>query len=143
MAVDGFRFSRPQEVVLRDLDGFGHVNNAVFLTYVENARVSYLREVVGARYLEEIRNVMARVEIDFRAEVSYGEELESWVRTERIGGKSFNLHHRIVREDGELAAEARTVQVMYDMEERRGIEVPADWRAAIARYDGLEGDGSS
>jgi acyl-CoA thioester hydrolase len=137
VAVDGFPFSMRQGVVLRDLDAFGHVNNAVFLTYVENARVAYLRDVVGARTREEIRNIMASVTIDFRAQVSYGDELEIGVRTERIGTKSFQLVYRMVRQDGEVAAEATSAQVMFDFDANRAIEVPPEWRSAIEGHDGL------
>jgi acyl-CoA thioester hydrolase len=136
MAIEGFGFSLRQPVVLRDLDGFGHVNNAVYLTYVENARVAYLREVVGARTVAEIGNVMAGVTLEFRAPIDYPDEIEIGVRCERIGGKSFELAHRIVRGDGRLAAEARSTQVMFDVEAERAIEVPADWRRAIEVYEG-------
>ena len=45
MAIEGFRFSTSQEIVLRDLDSFGHVNNAVYLTYCEMARIRYWSDV--------------------------------------------------------------------------------------------------
>lgn len=122
---------------MRDLDGFGHVNNAVYLTYVENARVAYLRQVVGARTLEEIRNIIAGVTIEFRAQVSYGDELEIGVRTDRIGTKSFQLAYRIVRQDGEVVAEVSSTQVMFDFDANRAIAVPGEWRSAIETYDGL------
>jgi acyl-CoA thioester hydrolase len=135
VAVEGFRFSTAQEVVLRDLDSFGHVNNAVYLTFVENSRIDYLREVVGMRRRDEIRNIMASVSIEFRAEVSFEDELEIGVRAERLGTKSFSLAHRMVRGDGLVAVEATTVQVMYDFDAGRSIEIPDDWREAIAAYD--------
>jgi acyl-CoA thioester hydrolase len=137
MAVEGFPFSLRQEVTMRDLDGFGHVNNAVYLTYVENARVAYLREVVGVTTRQEISNIMARVTIDYRAQVDYGDELEIGVRTERIGTKSFQLLYRIVRQDGEVAADVTSTQVMFDFDANQAIEVPAEWRRAIEAHDGL------
>jgi len=135
MAVEGFGFSIRQEVVLRDLDAFGHVNNAVFLTYVENARVDYLAEVVGAVAREEIRNIMASVTIEFRAELSYRDRLEVGARVERIGRKSFEMAYRIVRPDGEVAADVKSVQVMFDFDAGRAIEVPEDWRRAIEEHE--------
>jgi acyl-CoA thioester hydrolase len=133
--VEGFAFSLRQPVTMRDIDGFGHVNNAVYLTYVENARVAYLREVVGVRTREEIANIMASVTIDYRAQVDYGDELEIGVRTDRIGTKSFQLGYRLVRRDGEVAADVTSTQVMFDFEAERAIEVPPEWRRAIAAHD--------
>jgi len=136
VAVEGFAFSLRQRVVLRDLDAFGHVNNAVFLTYVENARVAYLAAVVGARAREEIRNIMASVTIEYRAEVSYDDELEIGVRVDRIGTKSFQLAYRIVRGDGEVAADVTSAQVMFDFDAGAAIAVPDTWRAAIEAHEG-------
>jgi acyl-CoA thioester hydrolase len=136
LAVDGFAFSTPQEIVLRDLDSFGHVNNAVYLTFVENARIAYLREVVGAVRRDEIRNIMAAVSLEFRAEVSFEDELEIGVRTDRIGTKSFQLSYRLVRRDGEVAVDATSTQVMFDFDAGRAIEVPEEWRRAIEAHEG-------
>ena len=137
MAVEGYAFSTPQEIVLRDLDSFGHVNNAVYLTFVENARIAYLREVVGAVRRDEIRNIMAAVSLEFRAEVSFEDELEIGVRTDRIGTKSFQLSYRLIRSDGEVAVDATSTQVMFDFDAGRAIEVPEQWRRAIEAHDGL------
>jgi acyl-CoA thioester hydrolase len=137
LAVEGYPFSMRQEIVLRDLDSFGHVNNAVYLTFVENARIAYLREVVGAVRRDEIRNIMAAVSLDFRAEVSFEDELEIGVRTVGIGTKSFQLSYRLVRGDGEVAVDATSTQVMFDFDAGRAIEVPEDWRRAIEAHDGL------
>jgi acyl-CoA thioester hydrolase len=135
--IEGFRFALSQPVVLRDLDAFAHVNNAVYLTYAENARVAYLKELVGAVTYEQIRNIMAHATIDFRAEASYGDILTIAVRTERIGTKSFDLAYRIVRQDGETVAELSTVQVMFEFATGQTIAVPSEWRSAIAAYDGI------
>ncbi|MHB1537689.1 MAG: acyl-CoA thioesterase [Solirubrobacteraceae bacterium] len=136
MSLDGFRFRHDQQVVLRDLDGFDHVNNAVYLTYAENARVAYLREVVGAIRREQIRNVMASAAIQFRGEASYGDRLRIGVRTDSIGNRSFELAYRILRDDGALVAEVESVQVMYDFQAGASIAVPDRWRSAIEAYEG-------
>ena len=136
MAVEGFRFSLRQEVSPRDLDGFGHVNNAVYLTYMENARVAYLREVVDARRLEDIRNVMASVTVEFQASANYGDVVEVGVRCERIGSKSFGLRYAVVGAGGEVLVAATSAQVMYDFERDASVPMPAEWRHAIEAYDG-------
>ena len=137
MAVEGYAFSTRQEIVLRDLDSFGHVNNAVYLTFIENARIDYLRNVVGAARRDEIRNIMAAVSLEFRAEVPFEDELEIGVRTVGIGTKSFQLSYRLVRKDGVVAVDATSTQVMFDFDAGIAIEVPEDWRRAIEAHDGL------
>jgi acyl-CoA thioester hydrolase len=131
-----FRYLHRQLVSLRDLDGFGHVNNAVYLTYLENARVGYLGEVVGARTLPDISNIMASVKIEYRGPASYGDVIEVGVSTERIGTKSFDLAYRVSADDGRLLAEATSIHVMFDYDRDESIVVPADWRERISAYEG-------
>jgi acyl-CoA thioester hydrolase len=134
----GFRFTLSQPVVLRDLDAFGHVNNAVYLTFAENGRVAYLKEVVGAEKYEQIRNIIAHATIEFRSEATYGDVVTVGVRTDRIGTKSFHLVYRIARQDGTTVADIESVQVMFDFAAGQAIEVPDDWRARMSEYDGLD-----
>jgi acyl-CoA thioester hydrolase len=134
--MEGFRFVLSQPVVLRDLDGFGHVNNAVYMTYIENARVAYLWEVVDATSIDKIRNIIASVALEFRAPATYGETIEVGTRVERIGTKSFVLRHEIRTSDGRLLAEATTTQVMYDYDSDATVPVPDDWRRLIDAYEG-------
>jgi len=128
VALAGYPVAIAQPIVPRDLDAYGHVNNAVYLTYIENGRVAYLSDRFGARYPDGIDNVIARVTIEFRAPLAVGDELEVGVRPMRVGSKSFELAYLLQRGDGEVAATAESVQVMFDFEAERAIEVPAAWR---------------
>jgi acyl-CoA thioester hydrolase len=108
-------------VRFRDLDAMGHVNNAVFLTYIESARVAFLQHLGAAATLEDMSIIVARIEIDFRAPVGFGDEVEIAVRASRFGEKSFDLDY-VLRVDGVVVAEAKSVLVGYDYE--RGQSVP-------------------
>jgi acyl-CoA thioester hydrolase len=126
-AVEGFDFVHRETVRFRDVDSMGHVNNAVFLTYLEDARIAYLLPF-GA---EVSSMILARVEIDFRAPLHLGDELEIGVRPADVGTKSFKLEYE-VRAGDTLAAEAKTVIVSFDYETGRSVEVPQTWREALA-----------
>ncbi|HZC28452.1 MAG TPA: thioesterase family protein [Gaiellaceae bacterium] len=116
-----------EQVRFRDLDPMGHVNNAVFLTYIEQARVTYLAEVGAATGLEDMNMIVARVEIDFKAPVRIGQEVEISVRASRFGTKSFDLDY-VLRVDGDVVAEAKSVQVAYDYERHEPVPLPPEWR---------------
>ena len=122
--------SHVEQVRFRDLDPMGHVNNAVFLTYIEQARVAFLSEVGAATGLEDMNLIVARVEIDFKAPVRFGQEVEISVRATRFGTKSFDLDYEL-RVDGEVVAEAKSVQVAYDYDRREAMPLPADWREKL------------
>ena len=119
-----------EQVRFRDLDPMGHVNNAVFLTYIEQARAALLAEVGAATGLEDMNMIVARVEIDFRAPVRFGQEVEISVHASRFGTKSFDLDYDL-RVDGELVAEAKSVQVAYDYARREPVPLPAAWREKL------------
>jgi acyl-CoA thioester hydrolase len=129
--VERFDFVHEEPVRFRDIDAMGHVNNAVFLSYIESARVAFLQHLGAVSSLEDMAIVVARVEIDFRAPVGFGDVVEVGVRASRFGEKSFDLDHEL-RVRGELVAEAKTVLVAYDYDQARTVEIPADWREKLA-----------
>ncbi len=124
--MDGFPFVYREDVRFRDLDGMGHVNNAVFHTYMESARIAYL-EAQGAGSNPQAALILARMEVDFRSPISLGERVEVGVRPARLGTRSFDLEYE-VRANGRLAAEARSVLVGYDYTRGESVEIPAEWR---------------
>ena len=124
--VDGFDFVHRESVRFRDLDGMGHVNNAVFLTFMESARIAFLA-AHGAGDNPQQSLILARTEVDFRSPIAFGEEVEVGVRTVRVGTKSFELEYEI-QADGRLAAEGKSVLVGYDYRGGTSVEIPAEWR---------------
>jgi acyl-CoA thioester hydrolase len=127
--VEGFDFVHREAVRFRDLDGMGHVNNAVFMTYMETARLNYFRSLgLGDNPLEGM--ILARAEVDFRSPIELGEQIEVGVRTGRIGTKSFDLEQEI-RADGRVAAEGKFVLVAYDYTTNQSREIPVSMRERL------------
>src|SRR5438046_2138325 len=120
-----------EHVRFRDLDPMGHVNNAVFLTYLEQARIAFFEQQGLSVELDDMNLVVARVEIDFRAPVRLGQEVEVAVRATRFGTKSFEFGYELTV-DGEIAAEAKSVQVTYDYGRREAVPLPSEWREKLS-----------
>jgi acyl-CoA thioester hydrolase len=133
--MDGYRYVHSQEVAFRDLDAFGHVNNGVYLTYIENARIGYARDVLGIERLDGLLMIVASVKIDFRSRANLGETLEIGARTTNVGTKSFDLQHEIRSQDGRLVAEAESTLVAFDYEADRTMPIPPQWRERIENYE--------
>jgi acyl-CoA thioester hydrolase len=121
--MEGFPFVHREAVRFRDLDGMGHVNNAVFSTYLEQARLAWFGSH-DRMPLEDV--ILARTEIDFRAPVTLG-EVEIGVRPSRVGTKSFELEYEL-RQGGTIVAEAKSVLVGYDYERGVSIEITERWK---------------
>jgi acyl-CoA thioester hydrolase len=135
--IDRFRHRTTIQVRFRDTDAFGHVNNAVFATYAELARVRYLIEALEPdRPFERMPLILARLEVDFRSPIMFGEEVVVETRVDRIGTSSIGMSHRMVAgSEGRLVADVGSVLVVYDYAASRPMPVPNDWRDRIARYE--------
>ena len=134
--MDGYRFTYPVQVRFRDLDALGHVNNAVYLTYFEAARMAYWMHVNGRPDLRSMDMILARAEVDYRAPVGYGDELEVGVRCASVKRSSFVLEQALVdRRTGRLVAEARKVLVHYDYEAGRSKPLTEDQRQLLMKQD--------
>jgi acyl-CoA thioester hydrolase len=124
-------FSHPIEVRFRDCDPLGHVNNAAYLTYLEQARLFYWRSLWGFGLDERSTSpgvIMARAEIDYRLPARYGQTLEVRIDLAAIGKTSFTYDYEIVDEQQQVVASARTVQVMYDYGAAKPVPIPAEIR---------------
>ena len=134
--MDGYRFTYPLQVRFRDLDALGHVNNAVYLTYFEAARMAYWMHVNGRTDLSGMNMILARAEVDYRAPVVYGDELEVGVRCVSVKRSSFVLEQALVeRRGGRLVAQARKVLVHYDYAAGRSIPLTEDQRQLLMKQD--------
>lgn len=135
---DAFRHRTNLQVRFRDIDAFGHVNNAVFFTYVELARIRYLLDVLHPdRPFDRMPLILARVELDYRSPIQFGEEVVVETRVDRIGRTSFDMRHRMTAgPEGRLAADVHTVLVTYDYSVARPFPVPEDWRRLIGTHEG-------
>ena len=131
-----FRAHCPVEVRFRDCDPMGHVNNAVYLTYLELARFAYWKAAEIGRLEGEVSYIMARVEIDFRASARTGDVLDVGVAVTGFGRTSFTMAYEIRDQEGRLVANARSVQVTYDYAAGKAVPVPDGLRARIAEFEG-------
>jgi acyl-CoA thioester hydrolase len=128
------RFEIDVAVRYRDLDTYGHVNNAVYLTYCETARVEFLRELFDRSFDDlDVGFVVAHAEIDYRQSIGDVERVPVRIGVEHVGTTSFTLSYDL-RVDGETAATAESVQVVVDQETRAAEPVPDRWREAFAAY---------
>ncbi|AXR78301.1 acyl-CoA thioesterase [Natrarchaeobaculum sulfurireducens] len=116
------------DVRLRDVDFMGHVNNAVYATYIEQAREAFFEEALDVS-LVEVGTVLVNLEIDYRRPIEATDEVEITLDVTDLGTSSIPMEYE-VRADGELAATARTVQVLVD-EDGDAKPLPAEWRNRI------------
>jgi acyl-CoA thioester hydrolase len=127
-----WRFEHEVEVRFRDCDPMGHVNNAVYLTYLEAARFAWWRSAFGPSGLRDHGFIVARVEIDYRRPALPGDHLIVRLRVDAMGRSSFTVAYEILNtRTRELVAEARSVQVAYDYATGRPVPLSDELRARL------------
>src|SRR5262249_52337518 len=129
-------FTHRLEVRFRDCDSMGHVNNAVYLTYLEQTRLMHWRSLWGFGSPQLPPGmpgvILARVECDYKRPATFGEVLDVRLTVAAIGRSSFRYEYEIVDGDGRTVLTAKTVQVMYDYAAERPVPIPDGIRALLA-----------
>ena len=133
MTEDGYEVSAQIQVRFKDLDAMGHVNNAVYLTYLEMARVQYFRELLGDLKACSFEFIMARVEIDFLAPVQMEDALVCRIGVTSFGRSTFEFSYLLEsQESGQAVARAKSLQVMYDYSAGQSRKLDSDTKGRMA-----------
>ena len=126
-------FERQVPVRWRDTDALGHVNHAVFLTYLEEGRDGFYTHVIGA----EPSYVVVRLEVDMRAEVRHPDgHVTVRIGVERLGTTSLTTRETLLTAAGQVAADARVVSVRWDAAGRKVIPFSPDERERLRQLTG-------
>lgn len=135
---DSFPLKVSITVRFRDLDAMGHVNNSVYLTYFEEARVAYYRLLIGHELDPATFDfVIAEITCTYRSPARLGEVLEVAIRTGEVRSRSFVFEYLITeRESKRVVATGRSVQVAYDYAAGRTKSLSEEM---VARMEAFEG----
>lgn len=124
-----------------DLDALGHINNAVYLSYLEQLRVKWFKE---SGIFDAFNNpkspmplILARSEIDYISQGYYREKITCAAGISRIGGKSFDIDYEISSNDGNkniCLARAKSVLVWFNYNSNQSETIPMSARDVMARY---------
>ena len=135
--IDEFRHRTRLEVRLGDLDPFGHVNNAVIATYVEQGRVLYLRDVLGTGVDPvSMPFILAMLKIDYVSQVMFSDTVEVGSRVDWIGRTSIGMSHVLINQEARELARSEAVLVAFDYEVEKPMPVSDSWREIMTAHEG-------
>lgn len=136
---EGFRHHIPMPVRWSDLDALGHVNNAVYLTYFEQARISYFNALaLWDGSINQLGLIMARAVIDYKLPLNASDDVHVFTRAKRLGTKSFDTEQVLVRRVGdqlETAATGLITIVVFDYQANQSAPIPQAWRDMLTAYE--------
>jgi acyl-CoA thioester hydrolase len=129
------KFTYCCDVRFNDVDVMGHVNNAVYLSYFEMARMNFFNQLIGDKWdWHDSGILLVRNEIDYLKPIFLNDKVEIETFCLKIGIKSFVLSYELYRTNDdmrELCTKGESVQVCYDYSKQTTIEVPEAWKTAL------------
>ena len=124
----------PIQIRFVDIDNFGHVNNAIYLSYLEVSRLPYFDEIIGTIDWLNRGIILAKAEVDYKMPILLKDEIKVKTWCSRIGSKSFDLSYSILKTNNgaetEVAA-AKTVMVCFDYKNQISIPLPEEWKTKM------------
>lgn len=135
-----FKVTTDIQLRFRDTDMLGHVNNAVFLSWMELGRMAYTEAVLPDIDWSRTGFILAHVSIDYVEPVFLNDKVRVYIRCSRIGSKSLDLDILITKTDakGERpTAKGKNVIVAFDYKANLSVAIPDDWRKRVGEWEGL------
>ena len=123
-------FRTPITLRWSDLDAFNHINNARYLTFLEQARIEWFETIGEAWVTEDSAPVVASATLNFKRPIEYPASVFVELFTEKLGNSSVVIGHRIVGEDGTLHCDGHVVAVWVDRRSGKPVPLPAGVRRA-------------
>jgi len=137
---DIFKYRTDLEMRFTDLDMMGHVNNAVYFTYMEIGRTKYWKQAIQWDW-KKTGVVMGQASITYLKPLHLGDKISIYVRTSRIGNTSFDLEYIIVKTQNSeeiICSKGKTVCVVYDYETKSPVKIPERERNKMIEFEQLE-----
>jgi len=135
--ISDYKYKTAVAIRFSDIDAVGHVNNATYLTYFEDARLNYWREIINWD-LKESGVIVGRSEVNYLKPIMLEDEIVCYVRTTRIGNSSFDIMHLLVRvtpNGEEICTTGKTVCISYDYSANKSVPIPQKERHKMIEYD--------
>ncbi|PKL14045.1 MAG: thioesterase [Spirochaetae bacterium HGW-Spirochaetae-6] len=133
---DNFHYSLPYTVPIRDINYGGHVGNDVFLSYFHEARIGYLKNLGYSELnIEGLGIILAKIELDLKAEIFHGDSLHLFCRVAEIKNTSFIMEYLVEKSPDITASIGKTVLVMFDYAKREIRKVPQSFRDKVAAFE--------
>lgn len=132
-----YKFRTPISIRFSDIDAVGHVNNAIYLTFFEDARFNYWKEAINWDFANT-GVILGRSEINYLKPVTLHDQIACYVRVVRIGNSSFDMMHVLVRvtpNGEEICTTGKTVCVCYNYKAKQSVPIPDRERDRMIAYD--------
>lgn len=139
MSEISFKHIIPLQLRANDVDRFGHLNNAVYFTFYDLGKTTYIENVCPDVDWEKEAIVVVDIHVNFKSQIFGTDRVAVQTTVTSIGTKSFELVQRVVDSDsGEEKCVCRSVMVTYDLIQHKSKPISDDWVNAICLFEGKD-----
>lgn len=128
-------FTYPIHIRFGDTDALGHVNNAVYMSYFESARLAYARFLTEGTSLERVPFILGQATVRFIKPVFFDDSIVATAHITRIGTKSFTLEHELLR-GAEAVTTCSSELIWFDYAADRSAPIPDEFRQRVLDVQG-------
>lgn len=135
-----FNYQTSISLRFSDMDMFGHANNAVYLTYFEQARSGYWKDILHWDW-KTYGIVLVKSEIEYIKPITLEENIWIYIRTSKVGNSSFEIEYLIVARKGaqeEIRTIGKTKQVTIDFSTKKPVAIPKEYKEKMIAIDNPE-----
>lgn len=134
-----FKHTVPLQIRFNDVDKFGHVNNAVYLTFYDLGKTDYIGSICPNVDWERDAIVIVHLEVDFVSQIFGTDQIAVQTAVTSIGTKSFDLLQRVIdTQTGTVKCICKSTMVTYDLTEHTTKPLSEEWVNAICEYEGKD-----
>ncbi|MCM1484540.1 MAG: acyl-CoA thioesterase [Muribaculaceae bacterium] len=132
-----FRHCMPMQIRFTDIDMIGHLNNNVYLTFMDLAKIDYFTTLrPGEIDMHNLNMVVVHIDVDFYSPTFFGQEVDVWTTVTSVGHRSLHMEQRIVaRGSSETKCIGRVVMSGFDPATNTSLPIADEWVAALERYE--------
>lgn len=134
MSLADFRYKLDIRVVFGDIDYYRHVNNVMYVRWMETARIDYCKVAFDRPLGAKTNVILASQSFDYERQAQYDERLVMGCRCSRLGNKSLDFTYELYRGD-ERIGRGVSALVAFDYDANTSVPIPDEWRRKIAAYE--------
>ena len=121
------------QVRFRDLDAYGHVNNAVYMSYLETSRVELVRDIFIRDMANNIRYLLISVKLDYLHPIYLEDRVLVHCKFDEIGKVRFKVTYKVHNGEGTLFAKGYSEHALFNGNTNRPMRLPDEWKEAIKK----------
>ena len=120
------------QVRFRDLDAYGHVNNAVYMSYLETARVDMIHDLFMRDMSKNIQYLLVSVKLDYLQPILLSDRVFVHCKFDDIGKVRFKVRYNVHNGEGKIFAEGYSEHALFNGNTKRPMRLPEEWKKEVA-----------